>query len=75
MDKHPIKALVDKGLLITINTDNRTVSNTNLNREYELLRDTFGFTDEDFLQFNMNAIEAAFISDDEKEELRKELLK
>ena len=75
MDKHPIKALVDKGVLITINTDNRTVSNTNLNREYELLRDTFGFTDEDFLQFNMNAIEAAFISDDEKEELRKELLK
>ena len=75
MDKHPIKALVDKGVLITINTDNRTVSNTNLNREYELLKDTFGFTDEDFLQFNMNAIEAAFISDDEKEELRKELLK
>ena len=61
--------------MITINTDNRTVSNTNLNREYELLKDTFGFTDEDFLQFNMNAIEAAFISDDEKEELRKELLK
>ena len=75
MDKHPIKALVDKGVLITINTDNRTVSNTNLNREFELLKDTFGFTDEDFLKFNMNAIEAAFISDDEKEELRKELLK
>lgn len=75
MDKHPIRALVDKGVLITINTDNRTVSNTNLNREYELLKDTFGFTEEDFLQFNMNSIEAAFINDDEKEELRKELLK
>ena len=74
MDKHPIKSLVNEGVLVTINTDNRTVSNTNLNREYRLLKDAFGFTDEDFLQFNMNAIEAAFISDDEKEELRKKLL-
>lgn len=72
---HPIKKMYDLGISLSVNTDNRTVSNTNLNREYELLKDTFGFTDEDFLQFNMNAIEAAFISDDEKEELRKELLK
>lgn len=75
MDKHPIKALVNMGVLVTINTDNRTVSNTNLNREYRLLNETFGFTDEDFLQFNMNAIEAAFISDDEKEVLKRRLLK
>ncbi len=71
IDEHSIKTLVDNDILVTISTDNRTVSNTSLNKEYELLREAFNFSDEDFYQFNMNAIDAAFISDDEKEELRR----
>ena len=63
----------NKGL-VTVNTDNRTVSNTNLNKEYELLRKTFGFSDEDFLKFNLNAINCAFIGEDEKRLLREEIL-
>lgn len=74
IESHPIKQLVDNGVLVTINTDNRTVSNTNLNKEYELLRKTFGFSDEDFLKFNLNAINCAFISEDEKRLLREEIL-
>ncbi len=70
---HPIKKLVEAGVLVTINTDNRTVSNTSLEKEYELLRDEFKFTDLDFLQFNLNAIDCAFISDVEKDVLRKQL--
>ncbi len=73
IQEHPIKKLVDKGVLITINTDNRTVSDTSLRHEYEMLADTFGFTKDDFLKFNLNAIEAAFITEEEKEELRKRL--
>lgn len=74
IESHPIKQLVDNGVLVTINTDNRTVSNTNLNKEYELLRKTFGFSDEDFLKFNLNAINCAFIGGDEKRLLREEIL-
>lgn len=73
MKEHSIKKLVDAGLLVTISTDNRTVSNTNLVNEYNILRDTFNFSDDDFLRFNLNAIDAAFLSDDEKEELRRQL--
>lgn len=71
---HPIKKLVDAGVRVCINTDNRTVSNTSLEKEYQLLRDNFGFTNEDFIKFNLNAIEAAFISDSEKDNLKKILL-
>ena len=71
---HPIKDLIDKGVLVSINTDNRTVSNTSLNYEYELLRNTFDISDEDFVLFNLNAINAAFISEEEKDELRDRLL-
>jgi len=74
ISKHPIKRLVDAGVLVSINTDNRTVSNTSLNYEYELLRDNFGFTDEEFIKFNLNAIDGAFISENEKNELRNILL-
>lgn len=74
IESHPIKQLVDNGVLVTINTDNRTVSNTSLNKEYELLRKTFGFSDEDFLKFNLNAINCAFIGEDEKRLLREEIL-
>ena len=74
IENHPIKKLLDAGVLVTINTDNRTVSNTSLEYEYDLLRQTFGFTDVDFFKFNINAINAAFLSDDEKEELKKQLL-
>ncbi len=57
----PIKKLFDLGIPITINTDNRTVSNTNLNKEYELLAKEFHFTKEDFIKMNKNAIKASFL--------------
>lgn len=74
MEIHPIKKLVDNGIRVTINTDNRTVSNTSLNKEYEKLEKAFGFTETDFLRFNLNAIDCAFISEDEKAELRVRLI-
>ena len=70
---HPIKKLYEKGVLITINTDNNTVSNITLSKEYELLKKHFNFTKEDFYKFNKNAVNASFISSEEKEELLNEL--
>lgn len=74
MLEHPFRKLDEAGVLLTISTDNRTVSETSLENEYSLLRNTFNYTDEDFIRFNLNAIEAAFISVEEKEELKKKLL-
>ena len=71
---HPIRGLVDLGVNVTVSTDNRTVSDTSLEHEYELLQKYLGFTEEDILNFNLNAIEAAFISEKEKQELRDRLL-
>ncbi len=71
---NPIAKLDKWGVKVTVNTDNRTVSNTSLNQEYDLLRENFDFTEEDFKRFNLNAIEAAFISEEEKVELRNRLM-
>ena len=73
LDEHPIKRLYDKKVKITINTDNRTVSNTTLTKTYKDLANTFHFTKEDFIKMNETAIKGAFINDLEKEELLKKL--
>lgn len=68
---HPIARLVDSGVKVTINTDNRSMSDTTLTDEYNLLNKYFGFNVDDFNRFNRCAIEHSFLNKEEKEELLK----
>lgn len=66
---HPISQLYKMGVKTTINTDNMTVSNTTLENEYiNLLKET-ELKYEDLVQMNINSVNAAFISEQEKEVL------
>ncbi|MGT2715366.1 adenosine deaminase [Streptococcus respiraculi] len=69
----PYQALYDMGANITINTDNRMVSATNLTKEYSLFVQYFGTSKDDFYHFNQNAIRASFTTEAEKEKLLKQL--
>jgi len=66
---HPIDKYYKLGLPISINTDNRTVSNITLTSEYQLLQDTFNFTKQDFNKINKTALKHAFIDENTKKEL------
>ena len=68
-NEHNIYDLYKEGVNISINTDNMTVSNIDLNKEYKKLLDNFNFTIEDLININKNAIKYAFISEEEKKEL------
>lgn len=70
LDKHPIKLLFDYGVNLGVNTDNRTVSNTSLVKEYEGLVREFDFNINDFIKMNLNALDASFLSEEEKEFIR-----
>lgn len=70
IEEHPIKSFMEKGLLVTINTDNRTVSNTTIDQEMRLVSNIFGLTREEERALYLNAVNAAFITEKEKEELR-----
>lgn len=72
-ENHPIKKLYDTGVKVCINTDNKTISNITLNEEYMKLAEVFGFNLFDFKMMNINAINSAFLSDEEKNELLKQL--
>lgn len=70
---NPVQRLVDSGVNVVICTDNRTLANTTLTDEYNTLNRVFGFTINEFTNMNRLAIEHAFLSDKEKQELLKEL--
>ena len=69
MADHPIDILYDLGVTVTVNTDNRLMSGTNLTRELEILVETFGYQLGDLEQLQLNAAEASFQGLTEREEL------
>lgn len=72
---HPLQKLQQAGISIGINTDGRTISNTTLTREYQLIVDHFAWTKEDFLKCNLASLEYAFADEKTKEHLRNMLLR
>lgn len=70
-DSYPIREFAKMGVLATINTDNRTVSNTSITKEMEFLNDRFGIMEEELYQYQMNAVDAAFCDDAMKHEIWK----
>ncbi len=66
---HPLRKLYNYGVKVCINTDNRTVSNISLTDEYIHLIKELDFSYLDLINMNINAINGAFISDQEKEDL------
>jgi adenosine deaminase len=57
---HPIGMLRRLRFRVTLNTDNRLMSNTSMTREMEQLRDAFGWGLDDFEWLTINAMKSAF---------------
>ena len=56
--------------MVTVNTDNPTVSGTNQTREYENLTRQFQFSAGDIRRVALHAIQAAFADEGQKRQLR-----
>lgn len=67
---HPFYELYKKGINVSINTDNRTVSNVSLTDEYCNLSNAFNLTLEDFININKNSLDYTFMTNEEKEEIK-----
>ncbi len=57
---HPIKALRDAGVKVTVSTDDPPFFHTTMADEFNNLADEFGWQEEDFKDLNGVALEAAF---------------
>ncbi|MBQ1301045.1 MAG: adenosine deaminase [Erysipelotrichaceae bacterium] len=65
-EEHPAKKLLDAGVKVTLNTDNQSISNINLDFEYDRALEQVGFTYNDLIQMNINSIEASFMPEEDK---------
>ena len=64
--QHPIGPLTDLRFRVTVNTDNRLMSDTSMTHEMKLLSDAFGYTLSDLQWFTVNAMKSAFLRFDER---------
>lgn len=60
MAEYPFMEFLDAGIAVTVNTDNRTVSNTTITKELELLKDYYHLSFGDLEMLMRNAEEAVF---------------
>ncbi len=73
LSAHPIARLRDAGVKVTVSTDDPPFFHTSMRREYQMLADTFGWSDVDFATLNRTAAEAAFCDDQTRVKLLKKL--
>lgn len=66
---HPLKTFLEHGIRATINTDDPGISAITLPYEYETAAPQAGLTPEQIRQAQVNALEAAFLKDLEKQAL------
>jgi adenosine deaminase len=66
MAGHPFRLLFDRGFRVTINTDDRLMSDTSMTKEFQIAVEEFGLTLGDLEKVTINAIKSAFIPFDDR---------
>jgi adenosine deaminase len=64
--EHPFKILYQEKFRVTLNTDNRLMSDTTMTKEFEAAATTFGLTLNDFEIITINAMKSAFLPYDQR---------
>ena len=66
---HPAKYYYKQGIRVTLNTDNRLMSNTTLTREFMLAHELFNFKLHDFREITIIAMKSAFLHHNERKRM------
>jgi len=75
LEKHPLKGMLERGLNVTINTDDPSISRITLSHEYRLITGDLGVSVDVLKQRILAGAEASFLSDKEKKDLVKSFKK
>ncbi|MCW2662907.1 MAG: add [Mycobacterium sp.] len=73
--EHPFDLLARARFRVTVNTDNRLMSDTTMSLEMSRLVEAFGYGWSDLERFTINAMKSAFIPFDERLEIIDEVIK
>ena len=71
--KHPIRDLRERGVKVTVSTDDPPYFGTTMTREFDGLARAFGWDEDDFADLNRTALDAAFCDGATKDKIAKKL--
>jgi adenosine deaminase len=69
LGSHPLPRLLARGLAVTLNTDDPSISGIDLAHEYRVAREELGLGEADLRRMQENALAAAFLTAEERERL------
>lgn len=75
LEQHPFKIFYQEKFRVTLNTDNRLMSNTSMTKEFEAAADAFGLNLDDFEKITINAMKSAFLPYGQRYDLIYKVLK
>jgi aminodeoxyfutalosine deaminase len=73
LEEHPVRRYFDSGVMITLNSDDPALFNSDLVDEYQLANVEFGFTGEHLRELAANSIEASFLPAERKVALLRQI--
>ncbi|MBN2530662.1 MAG: adenosine deaminase [Deltaproteobacteria bacterium] len=73
LDNHPFKFYLDLGLRVTLNTDNRLITNTTMTKEYMLAHQHFDFLPCDIIDIAIHGAKSTFMPYDLKKQFIREI--
>ena len=75
LEEHPFKIFYQAKFRVTLNTDNRLMSDTTMTKEFQAASETFGLSLPDFEKITINAMKSAFLPYDKRCDLIYSIIK
>ncbi|HEX7586823.1 MAG TPA: adenosine deaminase [Anaerolineae bacterium] len=72
LEQHPARRYFDRGIVVTINTDDPQMFGNSLAEEYRLLEEKLGFSRREICTLILNGIQSSWLSEEKKSQLKKD---
>ena len=73
-EDHPLNKIYNSSISLSLNTDGRTISNTDLSLEYKTAEEKFGWTIDKIKKCNLEAVKHSFTSSSNKSKLIEKII-
>lgn len=75
LKRHPIKTFLERGLTVTVSTDDPSMFDTDMNNEYLQLHRRLNFTIPELFRLSLNAVNLSFLPEKQKTDIRESFIK
>jgi len=69
INEHPVRCYFERGLMVTINSDDPKMFDNSMAEEYQILEEQLGFSRDDIRTLILQGIQASWMAEDKKEQM------